>query len=168
MDVYLTVLRLIHISAGIIWVGGAVTFTFIVAPAVREAGPAGGVFMRTLLTKTYWSRLMPIVATLTTLAGVLLYYDISNGFDADWMGSTSGIVLSIGALAGLGAYGHGGAVLGRLSDQLKKLGDTIKGAPTPEQASQLAALQAKLQRHSYIAAGIMMVAVLGMAGARYL
>lgn len=168
MDTYLTILRIIHIFSGIMWVGAGLTFTYIVAPAVRESGPAGGVFMRNVLTKTQFDKLMPTVSLLTVGAGLLLYWEISNGFDADWMGSTGGIVLSIGVLAGLGAFGHGGAVIGRTTGEMKKLGDAIQGQPTPEQATQMAALTEKLNKHSHISAALMVVAVLGMASARYM
>lgn len=166
MDVYLTILRLVHIFSGIIWVGAGLTFTYIVAPAVRESGPAGGVFMRNVLTKTAFDKLMPAVSSLTVIAGLLLYWEISNGFDADWMGSANGMVLSIGVVAGIGAFGHGGAVIGRTTGEIKKLGDAIQGPPTPEQAQQMAALQEKLTKHSHISAILMVIAVVGMAAAR--
>ena len=37
--------RLLHIFAGVLWVGGVVLIALFVQPTVRAIGPAGGQFM---------------------------------------------------------------------------------------------------------------------------
>jgi len=69
MDVWLTILRIVHIIGGIIWVGFGIFLTFILLPALRHPGEEG---LR-LYADLQLTRLMPIASSLTTVAGVLLY-----------------------------------------------------------------------------------------------
>ena len=51
MDTYLVVLRIVHILAGVFWVGAALTAFLFLQPAAREVGPAAGPFMAHLAGK---------------------------------------------------------------------------------------------------------------------
>ena len=45
MSIYLILLRLIQIGAGVFWAGAAVMTAAFVEPAVRGSAPEGGKFM---------------------------------------------------------------------------------------------------------------------------
>jgi uncharacterized membrane protein len=45
MDLYLVALRIIHITSGVVWLGGAFFITLFVEPAIKAAGNEGGKFM---------------------------------------------------------------------------------------------------------------------------
>jgi uncharacterized membrane protein len=171
MDLYMIVLRLIHIFAGIFWVGSGFFMVFVLAPAARKMGQDGRAFMMGFGKHSRINMLMPMSSLLTTVAGLLLYYEVSDGFNADWMKSDGGIVLSIGVVAGLLAFGHGGAVTGPASGKLAKLGEEISaqgGPPTEAQLSQIQALQAKFVLHGQISVLLLVIAVVGMSAARYM
>jgi hypothetical protein len=114
---------------------------------------------------------MGITSLLTTVAGLLLYWRVSGGFSAQWIQSTSGLVLSIGALAGVLAFLVGAFAISPTAGQMGRLGDEIAARqepPTPELGASMHRLQAKIERLSRFEAVLMLVALVGMAGARYL
>jgi uncharacterized membrane protein len=171
MDIYMVVLRLIHIFAGIFWVGAALFMAVLIIPMVRKAGPDSSVFMWRLYKHTRFITAMPIASVLTTIAGILLYIRVSDTFNVDWITSTGGLVLTIGSIAGLLATGHGGAVLGPMSASYTDALDEVVsqgGPPSEEQVSKLQALGGKIGRHAQISMILMLIAVIGMASARYL
>ena len=171
LSVYLTVLRIIHIVAGAIWVGTGVAAAFYIFPVAKMLGKDGSRYLQTLVLKTRYERVFPIVAILTTVAGILLYERVSGGFSAEWMRSPSGMVLSIGAVFGLLAFGHGGAAIGRMTGNYKKLAETVASqsdGATAEQQQELIDLEAKMDRHGKISLALSVIALLGMAAARHL
>lgn len=171
MDIYIIVLRLIHIFAGIFWVGSGFFMVGLFIPAMRAQGPQGGRFMYGLMKYSRFNVAMPVSSLLTTAAGVLLYWEVSDGFNADWMGSDPGIVLSIGVTAGLLAFGHGAAVTGPTAGKVEKAMDAAffkDGPPSPEEAATLQVLGAKMGHHAMISLVLMIISVVGMASARYM
>ena len=167
--ILITILRLLHIVAGLIWVGAGITLSMYIFPALGRSGVDSSKVMRALYTKTSFDKLMPIVSITTTVAGLILYYMVTNGFsDANFMQSGQGIVLSIGALAGLAAFGHGAGTLGKFSNQyvtlIKEAGDN----PSDAQEKSLHEIEAKLDRHGKMSMWMSVVAVVFMAGARYI
>lgn len=74
MDVYVIVLRLLHIAGGLIWVGSGLYMTWFVQPTARAAGDAGGVFMRNLMGETRAPAVMGLSALAALVSGVLLYW----------------------------------------------------------------------------------------------
>ncbi len=171
MDILMIILRIIHFFSGIIWVGGAIFMLFFISPTVKSLGPQGGAFMMKMYATTVLDKLFPVVALLTTVSGLWMFWRITDGFgDGDYLSSTPGIVLSIGVLAGISSFLHGGATLGRSTGKMINLGKEIaasEGPPAPELLSQQQELQAYIQKHSQIGFVLMVVAVLGMASARY-
>jgi hypothetical protein len=168
MDILLIVLRLIHIVAAVAWVGVGVATTFYVAPAAAAAGESGLRFLKSLLTRTSYPRLFPTASGLTMFAGILLYITGSmNHFS-----TTGNIVLGIGAIAGILAGVHGGAVTGRATRELgEALGQYVTDGEQPIAADGLALLRERAQNlasHSRISIILMIVALIGMASARYL
>jgi len=167
-SIYLIILRLVHIFSGIFWVGSAILLSRFMLPAVRQLGADGSKYLWGFYKYTPFGTAIAVSAGLTSLAGILLYLHPGNVAAFSQIGQ---IVLSIGALAGLGAAGHGGAVLGRLSAQYVALLDKTIGqnkAPTQQETAEIQGLGAKLGQHTQISLILMVIAVIGMASARYL
>src|SRR5690349_7325037 len=119
MDVYLIVLRLIHIIAAFLWFGTGFYSSVFLFPAIAELGDAGGQVMKVLGKNRLFALVFPISAGVTVLAGILLY--IKPG-EQGIFSSAGWASISVGALAGLLAAGHGGAVIGRATNAyMKKL-----------------------------------------------
>ncbi|GAB4574332.1 MAG: hypothetical protein Kow0077_20360 [Anaerolineae bacterium] len=169
MDLYMVILRLLHIPAGILWVGFGLFMLGFAMPAALQLPDRGGQFVRMLYHRQQLGRAFPILALITTVAGILLYLRVSDMFNGAWMSSPGGIVLTIGSLAGIGAFLHG-IKLGADSEAQVALLDEVAaqgGPPTPEQAQKLAEIGQKVFRSSVISSLLMIIAVIGMSTARY-
>jgi uncharacterized membrane protein len=167
----MVILRLIHIFAGVFWVGAVWFMAFVMMPTVRAIGQDGQAFTRGLFSRSRLLDLMPIVSLLTTISGLLLYYRISDHFNRYWMESTAGLVLTIGSVAGIAEFVYGGAVIGPTSKKLAGLGDELgdqAGPPSEDQLSRLRALQGRMGTTERVSTVLTVVSVIGMAAARYM
>ena len=171
MDWYVIILRVLHIGAGIFWVGAAFVFFLYIQGTARELGPAGQAFVGHLSTKKKLPTAMFTSAVLTVLAGLLLYWRSSDGLDADWIATGPGIAFTVGGLAAIVTLLLGLAVTGPTVARVGALGQQIAsggGQPTPEQASEMQRLQARMLLVGRIGLVLLAVAVVTMAMARYL
>lgn len=161
------ILNLIHVFSAVIWAGVAFYQFAFLSPAVQQAGPAGGAVMGRVLNGRLL-RVMSIVPLLTVLSGLAMYWFVSGGLSSGFFSSWQGIVLSIGALAGIAAFFEGLMVIGPTAAEMRDLGNQLAGGPpTPEQAARMQALRERLSKSGTRAALFMVVAVAGMAlGAR--
>jgi hypothetical protein len=171
MDTYMVVLRVVHILAGVFWVGAALTTLLFIQPTAREVGPAAAPFMMHLAGR---KRLIDFVlgaAGLTVLAGLLMYWRVSDGFDPDWIGSAPGIALTVGALCAIAALAIGGSIVRPGIMASLAIGRQVAasgGGPTPEQGAQLQAIQRRSIAAGKAIVPLLVIAVVGMAAARYL
>lgn len=156
----ISILRLLHIVGGLLWVGAALLMSWYVEPTAARQGAAGTQFLRAIYRDTNLPRLIPLSALITTVAGLLLYELLSY---SDAMSSPMGLVLTAGASFGLLAFLHGFFAVwrpaGRFAGALK--------AASPDE-SQLAALEDKLRRNGRISLWLAIVSLILMAGARYI
>src|SRR5688500_20258407 len=111
MDTYMVVLRILHILAGVFWVGAAFTTILFLQPTALEVGPAARPFMAHLAGKRRLVDWVLRAAGLTILAGVLMYWRVSGGLDGDWLSSAPGVSLTVGALCGIAAFSLGLSVV---------------------------------------------------------
>jgi uncharacterized membrane protein len=159
--------RLLHIFAGVLWVGGVVMIALFVQPTVRAIGPAGGQFMGHLITKTRIAAYFPAVAGLNVLAGLFLFWrNATSG--GHWAGTRAGMTYSIGALAAIIAFLIGGVMIGRSMGEIAKILKSSGGPPQGEAATQLAAHQARIQGGTRIVLPLLVIAVITMAIGRYM
>jgi hypothetical protein len=139
---------------------------FIVAPTARKM--QSGQIVQSILVHSRFNTFIGASGGLTVLAGLLLYGRV---YSSDWLSTGPGIVLTIGALAGIAALIHGGAVLSRLQREYVSIAKEVEAAGGPPSQAQLASmmdLQAKIAQHSQISVALLVISVLGMASARYL
>lgn len=152
----------LHVVFGVVWAGGAIAAGFFVVPAVLEAGPAGGAVMAGMLRRRF-SVVLTASSILVVLTGLRLYM---QRFSSEWLRTPEGIVLGLGALLGLGGFFVGLLVQKPAAERLGALSARISasgGPPTPEQASDLAALGARLGRVARVTAWHLVGATILMA-----
>jgi uncharacterized membrane protein len=166
MDFYLMLLRIVHIIGGVFWAGSAFMLVQFVAPAVTLAGPEGGKFMQRLVLGTRLSVVTGTAAGLTVLTGLLLYWRASGGLRGEWISTGTGVMFTIGGLAGLIALFTGAATSAN-SRKLAELGQGLQGPPSPEQAAEIARLQNRLSNLGAATAILLLAALIAMATAQY-
>lgn len=161
-----TVLRFLHIIAGIVWGGGAIMMNLVFGPAIGATGDAGKQFAGHLMTKTAFSKIMLGSGLTTVLAGAYLYGINSSWFSSGWMMSGQGIGFGIGAVAGIIALVFG-FMIGNTNSALASLGAQIQGKPTDEQMAQMGALR---KRQAFVTTGntiFIIISIVLMASARF-
>ena len=164
MNIYLVwLLRIIHIVAGVVWVGGTLIMTFFIGPTVGATGEAGQKFVGHLMSNLKFSNRMAAASGLTILAGFILYF--RGG--AALMESRFGIGLGIGALFALIGF-VSGMFIGRTIKAMAELGAQMQGKPTPDQLKEMQALQKRQATVSMISTVAVILATVFMAIARYL
>ncbi len=162
------ILRLVHILAAFSWFGLGLAMTVFVAPAAAAAGESGLRFFKSLFTNTRFGPAIPAAAGITTLFGILLY--LFGGATSHFT-QLGNIVLGIGALAGLAATIHGGAITSRTTREYVAALNQYVADNQPIAAEGAAALREramKLATDTRISFYLMVIALLGMASARYL
>jgi uncharacterized membrane protein len=170
VDVYMVVLRIVHILAGAFWVGSALTIFFFLQPAAREVGPAAGPLMTQLAQRKRLPDVTLAAAGLTILAGLLMYWRVSGGFDADWIGSEYGVTITIGAVAAIAAVALGASIIRPSMKRAAEIAQAAAaaGGPTPEQGAEIQALQERVRVSGNVVIPLLLIAVITMAAARYL
>jgi hypothetical protein len=161
-------LRLLHIIGAFTWVALGATMTLYIAPSAVATGETGFRYLKTLFTKTAFTRLFAAAAGITTLAGILLYI-VSNS--ASYFSQTGNMVLGIGAAAGLIATIHGGAVTGRATTALNKALETVPEGTQPIPSAtltELNSLTTAVLGHARLSLVLMIIALVCMGSARYL
>ena len=171
MNIYLLILlRAIHIFAGGLWLGSAIAYLFFVKPSVYAIGPAGPQFMQSLMERRRYPIFMIGSSLLTVLAGLILYWNSSGGFSPGWLITGPGLGYTIGSLASLVAFVVGNAFIGPLSARMGALGQQMAAAgrpPSSAQVGEMATLNQKLVRAEWMDFGMLVLAMLTMATARY-
>lgn len=170
MSTLVILFRLMHILSGILWAGSTFMLAGFVEPASKATGPEGAKFMQRLMGGA-----LPIALTiagpLTVLAGLWLYWYNSAGFNLAWIGTGAGITFTIGGIAGIIALLIGFFGNRPTAAELATLGKALQTGgkpPTPEQLSQLHALQEKLTQGTLWIAILLALTVTTMSVARYL
>ena len=160
------ILRLIHIVGGAFWFGSSIIMGFYVGPTVAAIGEAGQKFMGHLILKAKLHTAIAIVAGLTALAGVGLYWIDSDGFTSAWTRTGSGTVFGIGAVFGIIGFIFGN-ILGLNIKKLATVGSQIQGKPTAEQMSQIQAAQKTMGWAGPISTFSLIIAIVCMSIARF-
>ena len=168
----MALMRLVHILAGIFWVGATLFLAGFLIPAIRAVGPSAGPLMSQLMQQRHLQRWINISMSLAILAGLVLFGLDSRALGGGFGRSGPGISYSIGALLAIIAAGVDGA-MGRPTS--KKLGEIAlrmqesqrSGSAPADLVAQTAPLQAKLARALTIMAWLLLLSATTMAIARY-
>ena len=170
MDSLIIVFRLLHIVAAALWVGTAVFVQFILVPAIEEAGPGAAMVMPVLARRGLMT-FLPLLALTTTLSGLGLFWKVGGGEFGHFMGTPTGISLSVGATAALLAFLEGITVVRPRMMRAGAILESLASLPAEERAEQLA-IATKLRRTGASAGRrgdvLLLLATAAMAVARYL
>ncbi|HEX5941820.1 MAG TPA: hypothetical protein VFY66_06050 [Anaerolineales bacterium] len=159
-------LRIIHIVAGVFWVGGSLVMTFFIGPTIGAIGEPGQKFVGHLMNNLKFSNRMAAASGLTILAGAILY-----GLDARagsaWLRSSFAIGLGIGAIFALIGFVLG-IMVGRTTKAMAQLGAQMQGKPSPSQLAEMQAIQKRQATFSMASTIAIVLATVFMAIARYM
>jgi len=171
MEIYIIALRLIHFIAGTYWLGVGLFSVLFLTPVLRDVGPEGQAVMRHLVGKTRFPLSMSLAAFLTVTSGAVLFWRVSGHLSTPWIQSTSGSLLTLGAIAGLIGFMISTLVQSRSAHQLAALGKAIETAgkpPLAEQLAQMRLLQLQLTRGAQVIAVLLVISLVGMSVWRYI
>jgi uncharacterized membrane protein len=169
-ETILIILRILHILAGVFWVGSAIFYFLFVEPLVKDLGPAGPRFMQGLIERKRYPLYMNVASALTVVAGALLYWNTSGGLQGAWFRTGAGLGFTIGAAIALVVYLIGFLMIRPRAERLGKLGKQIGqsgGPPTAEQAAELGLLSHQMRAIERVDVILLTLALLAMATARY-
>ena len=169
MDLLLVFMRLLHIVLGVFWVGTMLFNVFFLGPAMEAAGPDGAKVAAGLMQRRFFA-ILPIVAIVTVLSGLWLYWRASLGFEPAYMRSGPGMTYGTGAVAAVLAFILGAAVVRPAMMKAFALGQRAGAAAPDERGTLLAqakSLRARATRMSLWVAGLLIVAASAMAIGRY-
>jgi uncharacterized membrane protein len=170
MDLGLIVLRL-HIVAGVAWVGGGFLMILIVTRTAKLSGATGDEFFGRLMTVGRGAQYFALAALVTVIAGALLYWRASGGFQMAWITSPTGLAFTIGSVAAVVSLVWGGTMVGPATQRLQAIGAEIAAAggdPTADQRSTVDSLKRRLDAFAKADLVLLGIAVVTMATARYL
>lgn len=169
MDAGLLIARVIHVIAGVLWVGTMFFLTVFLGPALGDVGPDGGKVMGALMRRK-WMVFTPLVATFSVLSGLYLYWRVSTGFNPAYMSSGPGMTYGVGATAAILSYIVGVSVTRPSMTKAMELSARMAEADSAERQS----LASEVERHrSRGAAGgrlvvvLLLIAATAMAIGRY-
>jgi uncharacterized membrane protein len=171
-DTTMVLLRIVHIATGVIWVGSLFVVVVFVQPSAAALGPAGAPFMSELRRRRFVDVVFT-AAVLTVVAGSFLYWHDWHQYPSfgDWISSSWGASLTVGALLALLGLGAAALVTRPTIRRLVSLGKQIaesEGTPLPETAARIGALQHRLVVAERVSFSLVLLAVVAMASARYL
>jgi uncharacterized membrane protein len=169
MDIGILIARIIHVVGAVIWVGSMFFLAVFLGPAIEEMGPEGGKLMGALARRN-WPVFVPIVAILTMLAGLYLYWRASSGFDPGYMRSGPGMTFGVGAAAAILAYIIGMAVTRPAMMNAMKMSQQMATASEAERQQLGESIARNRERAS--AGGkfvitLLLIAAVAMSVARY-
>lgn len=164
------ILRLVHIIAGVFWVGSVMFLSLLLAPTLRAVGPGAGPVMNQLVKVRKMPMVMMVAALATIVAGIWLLMIDSAGQPAVFMRSGTGRTFSIGGALAILGFIVGMAVNVPASRRLAVIGGAVAargGPPTAEESAELQRLQGRMSVASQIVMVLLVLATGAMAIARY-
>ncbi len=172
LDWFMLVFRLIHIGAGVAWAGSVFFLVAYVQPSAKAIAPAGAPFVAELMGRRRLVDRLLTMAAVTIVAGLFVYVkDMrDHGGLGDWIGSSFGLGLTLGALSALIAFTIGVVATRPATMRMLALGRQMaasEGPPAPELAEELRQLQTRSAALAKVNLTFVGLAVLLMATARY-
>jgi hypothetical protein len=168
MDI--AILRLIHIAAGAFWGGALYTFFLFVQPTAMAIGPEGQKFTYHFIHHKRFSVILLASAITTVVAGIVLLWITTDGFDGDLLFDASRLGFTIGGVAGILSLGLGGLyVFPRTLVVERTLGVAMTEGRPPTDAERATLMRAGGESRAagkWVLVGVG-IAVLCMATARY-
>lgn len=166
------VFRLLHIVAGALWVGSAFLFVGFIGPSAAEVGPSAGPLLTAAVKKRKVAKVITWLGMVTVAAGWVMWIKHAADFGSvgDWVGTSFGLGITIGAVLATSTFFVGYLGVGRNVERLVDLGGEVMstgGPPSPEQQSEMDRLGSRLERYGKIDLTLLILALVAMSTARY-
>lgn len=171
MDWLQIALRIVHIGAGVLWVGGAAVFSLYIEPTINALGPDAEKLTQELIQRRRLPVFFITTSTIAVLGGLILYWRDSNGLQVGWITSPTGLAFTIGGLAAIAAWLGGGVFIRPAVERVAAVGAEMKaagGPPPPELLARMQQATESLRRIGLIDLWLLGIAVIAMASARFL
>jgi len=169
MNVLMIVLRIIHIFAGVFWVGVSFFNIQFLQPTVQATGSEGQKVMGYLTSQTRFTTTVYTAATLSLLSGLGMYWYLFR-FRLSALRSGYGLMLTIGGIAGIIGWVIAIFFVRGAIRRMQAIGQAVQqqgGPPTAEQGAELQATSATLVKMGQWGVALMIIALLGMSIAQY-
>lgn len=164
------VLRLVHILAGVFWVGSALFAAVLLTPTLKALGPGAAPVMNQLVKVRRMPFIMMAAAIATIVAGLWLFMIDTAGQPGVWMRSGTGRTFGIGAVFALLGFITGMAVNLPASRRLAAIGAAVaaRGSPpTAEEQAEMQRVQGRMAIANQFVIALLVLATAAMAVARY-
>lgn len=156
------IVKFLHILSAVFWMGGAITITVFVLPALKKSGASSKEFME-YLTKVYKLPLaLNISSSLTVICGLILYWKTTMGFQFISFHFPGGIGLFHGIIFGLLAFILGHAFQSPNAKRLSKIMSKLEGPPSPEELNLIHKIQKRIVTGGWLALIFMLLSLMGM------
>lgn len=168
-QIYMLVLRLLHICFGIFWAGSILYFALFIIPALKASGPEGVKFMQNL-GKTGYPVAVMFSAIISIVAGILLIGKLSGGFQVEWFSSWYARILTCGGGVAIIAFIIGFTVNRPAASQINKISQAVAkqgSPPSAEQMEKLMALRKRIFTGTNYIAVLIAIVVITMSIFRY-
>ncbi len=170
MPYELIFLRAVHILCGTFWVGGGIYSAVFAVPAITKAGPAAGPIIAELQRRKLFT-ILPLAALATMLSGVRLLWIVSGGFSGSYFHTTQGHTYAVAGAASIVGFLIALTITRPASVRLGQLAASVGALDAAARQSTEAEMQRLRVRANWstvLAVGLLTLAALGMAVARYL
>jgi hypothetical protein len=168
-DITMLVMRVLHILLGVFWAGTLIFSAIYLQPSMRDAGPDAAKVSAGLMRRRFLD-VMPMVALITILSGLWLYWRVSGGFQPAYMRSVTGMTIGFGGAAAIAAFATGVLVMRPAVLRAGALAEAAAQGPASERDAQLATAMALRMRAALAGkavAALLVIAVVAMSIARY-
>src|SRR5918999_737865 len=112
------VLRLVHILAGVFWVGAIFVMAGFLMPTARSVGPEAGRFMQHLMLRRRLPIFLGVAMLLTVISGFTMYVRVTAATHGAWASTPPGIGYGVGGLAAILGAILGGVISGPAARRL--------------------------------------------------
>ena len=163
-------LRLVHILAGIFWVGAIFLIAGFLMPTLRATGREGGRFMQHLMQQRKLPVYLAVAMLLTVLSGFTLYGRLVSATHGAWAGTAPGIAYGVGGLSAIIGALVGLLVSGSAARRMAAVGQRAAqaGGPSAGEQAEMERLQGRMVVGSRLVAVFLGIAAAAMAVGRYL
>lgn len=173
MNAELLVLRVVHITCGILWVGSFFFLNAYLLPVLATSGPASAVVIPGLQARKAFT-VIPLLALITILAGLRLLMRTSSNFSAAYFASTTGMAYTASAVAAVIGYAIAMLVVRPASMRGGALAAQLAGLPSEASGErerltgELGGVRRRAKSWGAYATVLLLLATVGMSVARYL
>lgn len=166
-DPLLAVLRAVHVVGAVIWTGGTIVLAAFHEYVIDPGDPE-----RTIQRLAEYDRMSTMVGAsgiVGILAGLWLYWIVSDGLNPSWMTSPYGLTITIGAVAALAGFAVAVPTVAMTNERSKELYNELQGGRdlTEDDAATIEHLYHRLRRGERWMSVLLLIAVVAMGVAQY-